>query len=111
MQDCFAGDSGGAVYALSEIHFLRSGTCGTTFSSNIAIQNGGAIASFRPFVVKHGHHVVFVNNSAGLDGGAMSLDEWGSLQVEDEGCETDACESLRGNGRCDPECMSRGCNW
>ncbi len=52
-----------------------------------------------------------LNNSATLDGGALSLMGGSVLVVEDEGCSASCDLSRAGDGLCDPSCMSRGCNW
>ena len=55
---------------------------------------------------------IFHNNSANLDGGGLSLGGAGIMTVEDEGCDPAQCDgSMRGNGVCNPSCMTRGCNW
>jgi hypothetical protein len=63
----------------------------------------------RAFQVEFSHRLVVFNNSAGLDGGGIFLDIGGKLQVMEEGCDCDIL--TRGNGQCDIECMTRGCNW
>ena len=52
-----------------------------------------------------------LNNSAGLDGGALGLMTGSIITVEDEGCSTNCDLSRVGDGFCDPSCMNRGCNW
>ncbi len=52
-----------------------------------------------------------LNNSAELDGGALSLSNGGIVAVEDEGCSSSCDLSRAGDGFCDPSCMNRGCNW
>jgi hypothetical protein len=54
---------------------------------------------------------MMLNNSAELDGGALSLSNGGILTVENEGCSSSCDLSRAGDGICDPSCMSRGCNW
>ncbi len=52
-----------------------------------------------------------INNSAALDGGALSLMGGSIIAVMDEGCSSSCDLSRAGDGMCDPACMSRGCNW
>ncbi len=116
VEECTAEHSGGALYALAPTIFLSANERGdglaSSFSSNSARIQGGAIMSWSVIDVGLGHPVTFENNYAGQDGGAVSLDGGGSLQIADEGCPANVCDpSIRGDGRCDPLCMSRGCNW
>ena len=113
---CTAGHSGGALYALAPVIFSESDKSDemtmTIIESNTADVKGGAIMSWSVLELGLGHHAIFENNTAGLDGGALCLDGGGSLQMADEGCPAKICDlPLRGNGLCDPQCMSRGCNW
>lgn len=116
VEKCSAHRSGGALYALAPTVFSQltgmEEEQASSFSSNSAMAQGGAIMSWSAIEVGLGHQLIFENNSAGLDGGAISLDGGASVRVADEGCPAKVCDmSLRGNGRCDPQCMSRGCNW
>jgi predicted outer membrane repeat protein len=114
--ECTADHSGGALYALAPTVFADSDGAdeeqASVFSSNSALVEGGAVMSWSLIVVGLGHPVAFVNNSAGQDGGAISLDGGASLRIADEECPAKVCDlSLRGDGKCDLQCMSRGCNW
>ena len=112
VQECSAGDSGGWMYALVPSIFSSLKECVSAFISNSAELQGGAIMSSRDISFDFGHRMVFDNNSAGLDGGAMSLVDSASLIVKDEKCDDNVCApSLIGNGHCDPQCMLRSCNW
>jgi predicted outer membrane repeat protein len=62
--------------------------------------------------LEHGHRLKIQNNTAGLNGGGVYLEGNSVLSVLDEGCTPAVCSALaRGNGQCDPGCMSRACNW
>ncbi len=80
--------------------------------SNVAAGSGGAVASWKTLGLEYGHRLRIQNNSAGLHGGGVYLEGGSVLSVQDEGCEPAVCSALaRGDGRCDPGCMSSACNW
>jgi hypothetical protein len=62
--------------------------------------------------VAHNHRLVFISNRAKQDGGGLMLADGGQVVVIDEACPLSMCDAAsRGNGICDLNCMTRGCNW
>jgi hypothetical protein len=110
---CWSGRDGGAIYALSPLVLRDVGPQPSTLlDSNVAMGNGGAVVSWKSLTVEYGHRLRIQNNIAGLFGGGVFLDGGSVLSVTDEGCDPAVCSALaRGNGQCDPGCMSRACNW
>lgn len=110
---CTSSRDGGAISALVAIRFRNNGSNPmSTLVSNVAGSAGGALHAWNSVLVDFGHRLLVRNNSAGFDGGAISLEAGSVLKVLDEGCPASICDSLsRGNGQCNPECMRRACNW
>jgi predicted outer membrane repeat protein len=113
VEGCTSSRDGGAISALVVIRFRNNGSNPvSTLASNAAGSTGGALHAWNSVLVDFGHRLLLLNNSAALDGGAISLEAGSVLTVLDEGCPASICDSLsRGNGQCDPECMTRACNW
>ncbi len=112
-EGCTCDVDGGAVYALSSLEFQTVGDISSsTFDSNAAGSKGGAILTWHPIQVNFGHQIIVHNNTAGLDGGGVFSHSIVSFEIQEEGCPAAVCEKISlGNGRCDPACMTRGCNW
>ena len=111
---CRAGLDGGGLYTSASVIF--SGTAATTtLLSNSAGGSGGAIMAYgcaAQLRVNLLHSLAARKNTAGLDGGALALDQGASLHLDAETCAAIGCDvSNVGNGVCDPVCLSRGCNW
>lgn len=108
-----AGSDGGAVYMVAPItvdgvlgavdifNNTAGGRAGAVFGS-------GAAAQLR---VHFDARLVCENNSAISDGGAMYLQDGAAVSVLQEVCQSDCKPSSRGDGVCNVECLSRGCNW
>ena len=113
MTECSSELDGGGLLALITVHLKNDGSNPeTSFVSNRAGSNGGAVNAWDVFEVEFGHRLVFFNNSALQNGGGINLMSGSVLRIIDEDCPAALCEqSRRGNGLCDPGCMSRGCNW
>ena len=97
---------------LAQVHFRSSEMAGssTTLASNVAAGRGGGIMAWASLLIDFQHQLNLFNNSAGLDGGGISLAGNAGIYVADEGCPNSIC-STRGDGNCDPACLTRGCNW
>ena len=61
--------------------------------------------------LRDGHFMDVVHNVAGLNGGAVALLSGARISAHDEPCSSACLESSRGNGICNPECLTSACNW
>jgi predicted outer membrane repeat protein len=106
------GGDGGAVFTYRSILLLSAGS--TILRGNLAGGLGGALtASDVDVIVEHGHVFEASQNLAYMHGGAVALVAGASMHVQGRlgGCNPFCEESQRGNGRCDPECLTFDCNW
>ena len=127
IKDCSAGLDGGGIYLVAPLA-LRPAAANAAYPSvaaggggrtelvhNTAGQTGGgarALGASAGMTVASGAGLTIVGNSAGLDGGGLALAGGGGLGAAAGRCPTAICPaSRRGDGACDPECMTIGCNW
>ena len=113
IEGCSAEISGGAVFASSPMDFLNEyGGSHTSLAYNTAGSQGGGLMALSSVQIHFGHRLMVSKNIAGTDGGGIALDGWAGVWVIDEGCPESACNpAARGDGQCNLECLTRGCNW
>ncbi len=127
IEDCSAGLDGGGIYALALLSLhpaadaaypsaaAASAAGRTMLLRNTAGRTGGgalALGALAGISVGSGAGLTAAGNSAGLDGGGLALASGGWLGAAAGGCPVTACPaSRRGDGTCDPGCMTIGCNW
>ncbi len=111
---CEARGDGGGLFTTSAVNFTNEVDAGiSSFKENTA-SSGGAIMAYDEYarvVVSSNFQLSISNNTANLDGGGIGLAFGSSFQILDEGCASSCSTSVIGNGICDVQCMSRGCNW
>ena len=87
----------------------------TTFvQKNHATDKGGGVYGFssyaKLYVAAH-HSVMIQENEADTDGGGIALGQGAQVTVAPTPCSDQCFSVMRGNGDCDVECMTAGCNW
>lgn len=101
---------GGAIFSSRPLLCNAVGT--SILHRNWAAKDGGAVALLEAVMqLKEGHSFVATYNSAGVSGGAFALLSGAWISVEDEVCAAECNAILRGDGVCNPACLSRACNW
>lgn len=101
---------GGAIFTNRPIEFMAGGL--SVLRRNFASGRGGAVTSAQSdLVIGFRHEVEASGNEAGLDGGAIALLSGASLVLSHEECSTSCDKIKKADGTCNPECMSRACNW
>ena len=102
--------SGGAIF--SSRHMTCSAGGRTVLHENRAALEGGALAlDETSMLLLQGHTLEAAHNDAGSNGGAVALLSGASIAVEELACDSDCVEAKRGDGNCDPSCLSSACNW
>ena len=105
---------GGAIFMYSAVYLQRSDVLGVDFDNNTAKSRGGSIfasGARAQLTLSSDIEVSFQNNSAFMHGGALYLEDAASMKVVEETCIATCQSRIRGNGVCNPVCMTRGCNW
>lgn len=116
IEGCTAGLDGGGIYALAPLELSPSAAAArrVTLVRNTAGRTGGgarALGASAGITVASGAGLTVAGNSAGLDGGGIALAGGAGLGAAG-GCPAAICPaSRRGDGACDPGCMTIGCNW
>jgi hypothetical protein len=123
IEGCAAGLDGGGIYLIAPLELrpaayppaAAGGGGRSELVRNTAGRTGGgarALGALAAMTIASGAGLTMVGNSAGLDGGGLALAGGARLGAAAGRCPTAICPaSLRGNGACDPECMTIGCNW
>jgi predicted outer membrane repeat protein len=105
---------GGAVFMYAAVSLQRSASLGIFFENNTAKSRGGSIfasGARAQLTLNFDVEVTVNNNTASLHGGALYLEDAASMKVLEETCIATCQSGIRGDGVCNPECMTRGCNW
>jgi predicted outer membrane repeat protein len=121
-----AGSEGGAIFSEGQGVIAES----TSFSNNSAVERGGALSLYSPVqllmdlrfrnnsaqiqggaIFASGYFaqisvgingsIEFLSNVAGLDGGAVALEDSAAFSVEFEACPSSCLAARRGNGICE----------
>jgi predicted outer membrane repeat protein len=105
---------GGAIFMYATVYLQRSAVLAIDFENNTAKSRGGSIfasGAGAQLALSPDVEVSFQNNSASLHGGALYLEDAASMKVAEETCIATCQSQIRGDGVCNPACMTRGCNW
>ena len=112
MQEDNQARKGGAVAFMALVH--NQNLSAVFIRGNRASENGGGIYGFSnlaELILDQASSLVVESNAAGQDGGGIAVAEGALLSVSFPACAADCTGAMRGNGICDLQCMTAGCNW
>ena len=107
-----ADSDGGGIFMYSPVSILSSKVMSINIANNFARGRSGAIfasGARAQLSITFNVSITFENNTALTHGGALYFEDAAAMIVESETCQP-ICQS-RGDGVCDLECLTRGCNW
>ena len=100
---------------MSPVYFeVTSQASALVMKNNSAGRNGGALIAFGSQAILNVPDTFSItadSNSANLDGGGFNFMYGASMTVSDSCSPRDCPISMRGNGVCDPLCLTKACNW
>ncbi len=130
VEGCAAGLDGGGIYLVAPLALRPAAAAAAAAANPSAAARGGgrfelvrntagrtgggarALGASAGITVAQGAGLAVMGNSAGLDGGGLALAGGAGLGAAAGRCPAAVCPaSRRGDGACDPECMTTGCNW
>ena len=103
-----ATTDGGGIFMYSPVDLSGN------LRDNVAAGNGGAVfasGADARLTVSYDSTVLVENNTAGKNGGGMYFEDAATFVVSKETCQSECNPNVRGDGVCDVQCMTRGCNW
>jgi hypothetical protein len=103
---------GGGVFTYVQLNMREDGD--TLLADNKADAIGGGLNAegAKAIVeVQGGHRIHLDRNEAGQHGGGMAMSFGAAVAVVEEVCSSGCSASIRGDGLCDPQCMTPACAW